>query len=56
MLYNAIKHKEYPHHIIIDDWLDIESERKRLFENIPMLNGFLKEDERIILNSWVEAQ
>jgi hypothetical protein len=56
MLYNAINRKEYPHHIIIDDWLDVDAERKCLFKNIPMLNSFLKEDEKIILNSWVEAQ
>lgn len=55
MLYNAIKSKEYPYHIIVDDWLDIDSERKRLFEKIPLLNGFLKEDEKIILNSWTKA-
>ena len=56
MLYNAIKHKEYPHHIIIDDWLDIDAERKCFFDSIPLLNEFLKEDEEIILNSLVDAQ
>ncbi len=56
MLYNAIKRKEYPHHISIDDWLDIDAERKRLLENIPTLNSFLKQEEKIILTSWVEAQ
>ena len=56
MLYNAIQRKEYPHHITVDDWLDIDAVRKRLFENIPTLNSFLKEEEKIILTSWVEAQ
>lgn len=56
MLYNALQYKEYPHHITVDDWLDVDSELKRFFENIPRLNDFLKEDERIILNSWVDAQ
>jgi hypothetical protein len=56
MLYNAVQHKEYPHHIIIDDWLDIDSERKRLLDSLPVLNDFLKEDEKIILTSWLEVQ
>ena len=56
MLYNAIKRKEYPHHIIVDDWLDIDSERKCLFENISALIHCLKEDEKIILRSWLKAQ
>jgi hypothetical protein len=53
MLYNAIKRKEYPSHIIIDDWLDVDSEQKRFFETVRVLNDFLKEDEKIILNSWI---
>jgi hypothetical protein len=56
MLYNALQHKEYPHHISVDDWLDVDSELNRFFENIPALNDFLKEDEKIILNSWLKAQ
>jgi hypothetical protein len=53
MLYNAIKRKEYPHHIAVDDWLDVDSERKRFFEDIPVLNDFLQNDEQIILKSWL---
>lgn len=56
MVHNAIKHKEYPHHITVDDWLDVDSELKRFFENIPGLNNFLEDDEKIILNAWLEAQ
>lgn len=56
MLYKALQHKEYPHHITVDDWLDVDSELNRFFENIPALNGFLKEDEKIFLNSCLKAQ
>ena len=56
LLYRALKNLEYPHHIAIDDWLDIAVEKRRLYDSLPMLNGFLKEDEKIILNSWIEAQ
>lgn len=56
MLYNAIQHKEYPHHITVDDWLDMPKEKKRLFDSLSVLNGFLEEDEKIILNSWLEAK
>ncbi len=56
MLYNALQHKEYPYHITVDDWLDVDSELKRFFENIPVLNNFLEDDEKIILNSWVGTQ
>lgn len=56
MIHNAIKHKEYPYHIIIDDWLDVDAERKHLFENIPTLNSFLKKDEKIILKYWLATQ
>ncbi len=55
MVHNAIKHKEYPHHITVDNWLDVDSELKRFFENIPVLNNFLEDDEKIILNSWLVA-
>ena len=56
LLYTALKNLEYPHHIAVDDWLDIAAEKKRLYDILPMLNGFLKEDEKIILNSWIEVQ
>lgn len=56
LLYRALKNLEYPHHIAVDDWLDIPTEKKRLFDSLPLLNGFLKEDEKIILTSWFEAQ
>ena len=56
LLYRALKNLEYPHHIAVDDWLDIPAEKKRLFDSLPMLKGFLKEDEKIILTSWIESQ
>lgn len=56
LLYRALKNLEYPHHIAVDDWLDIAAEKKQLYDSFPMLNSFLKEDEKIILNSWLEAQ
>jgi len=55
MLYNALQHKEYPHHITVDDWLDVDSELKRFFENVLALNDFLKDDEKIILTAWLAA-
>jgi hypothetical protein len=56
MIHNAIKRKKYPHHIAVDDWLDIDSELKCFFESIPALNDFLKDDEKIIFKAWLEAQ
>jgi len=56
MLYNAIQWKEYPYHITVDDWLDVDRERKRFFENIPVLNDFLKDHEKNILTTWIKAQ
>lgn len=56
LLYRALKNLEYPHHIAVDDWLDIPAEKKRLFDSLSRLNGLLEEDEKIILNSWIEPQ
>ncbi len=56
MLYRALKNKEYPHHIAIDDWIDIKEQRKQLIDKIKQFKDFLEVDEWMMLMTWLSKQ
>lgn len=56
LLYSSLEKDEYPYHIDIDDWIDIDSEKQELIEHIKKLNQFLQKEASAKLQLWLSKQ
>lgn len=56
MLYRCVKHKNYPYHLEVDEWIDSKHEKVQLINSIKRLQSYLEDDEWQIVQRWLTAQ
>ena len=56
MLYSALKNKENLDHITINDWIDIQEQKKELLDKIKQFKDFLEIEEWMMLMTWLSKQ
>ncbi len=56
MLYQSVKHKNYPYHLGLEDWIDDPKQKAVLIDTITMLKPYLSAEEWQIVEKWLSQQ